>query len=273
MQTASKCEIRPSTSCQRSFTLFHNDVPYFIRGAGINESSDLHLLKKCGGNSVRTWGVDAANTDRLLKECLDLGLTVTIGLRLADFDYETDEGKKATQRILIIHEVKKYRNHHSLLIWGLGNELEHNVDEIRWRPRWNEINYLAEMIKKIDPYHPVMTVLAGARTSKVQGVLQNCTNIDILGINAYGHSAQHVYDRLLNAGWVKPFILTEFAHKGDWDARTTSLGAYKVYNEPTSQEKADAYGTIHWYIERATSALGSYCFFWGPPKGPHRQVE
>lgn len=79
---------------------------------------------------VHTWGVDAANTDRLLKECLDLGLTVTIGLRLADFDYETDEGKKATQRILIIHEVKKYRNHHSLLIWGLGNELEHNVDEI-----------------------------------------------------------------------------------------------------------------------------------------------
>ena len=59
-----------------AFHLVRNGEAYFIKGAGGDGSREL--LRACGGNSVRTWGVD--NLGAVLDEAQKHGLTVTAGI-------------------------------------------------------------------------------------------------------------------------------------------------------------------------------------------------
>ena len=62
---------------ENGYQLLRGGEPYYIKGAG----GTVHLdkLKSYGGNSIRTWGVDA-NTDKILDEAEKEGLTVTFGI-------------------------------------------------------------------------------------------------------------------------------------------------------------------------------------------------
>src|SRR5262245_4918930 len=59
--------------------LYRGGEPYFIKGAAGDGPKDV--LARAGGNSFRTWGVDA-DTPRQLDEAQRLGLTVTLGIWL-----------------------------------------------------------------------------------------------------------------------------------------------------------------------------------------------
>ena len=145
-----------------------------------------------------------------------------------------------------------------MLIWGLGNEMEgDNKNSLIWK----ELNVLAGIVKEEDKNHPVMTVIASASSDKVKSLIADCPNIDILGVNAYsgggsaGASAKQ-------AGWTKPFILTEFGPPGQWEVPKTKWGAPI---EPSSWEKAKSYwGTQgHLADDSKDICLGSYAFLWG----------
>ena len=51
---------------------------------------------------------------------------------------------------------------------------------------WETIEEIAKFIKKVDPKHPTMTVIAGLDPAKVFMIKKYCPSIDILGINVYG---------------------------------------------------------------------------------------
>ena len=233
--------------------------PYFVNGAGGNQK--LELLKASGGNSIRTWGAETAQSD--LEAAQKLGLTATIGIWLGhkEHGFHYDDPKAIADQLAKVREtVLKYKDSPALLVWGLGNEMEGDGNDPNV---WKAVEDIARMVKQIDPNHPTMTVIAelGADNIKVKQVKALCPDIDILGVNSYGGAAS-VPQRLKAAGWTKPYIVTEFGPNGPWEVGKTKWGAPL---EPTSTEKAKA------YAERCSAGiagqkgwcLGSYVFLWG----------
>ena len=252
-----------SKTPEGDFTLLRDGKPFHINGAG--GTSRLEMLVKCGGNSVRTWGIDSleemVDGKRLIDRAQELGLAVTAGIWIGHehhgFNY-SDQAQLQKQRDAVRAAVRKYKDSPALLIWGLGNEMEgNNTNPLIWK----ELNVLAGIVKEEDKNHPVMTVIASASADKVKALIENCPNIDILGVNAYsgggsaGASAKQ-------AGWTKPFILTEFGPPGQWEVPKTKWGAPI---EPSSWEKAGSYWATESVLQQTAKdiCLGSYVFLWG----------
>ncbi|MGC6505733.1 MAG: glycoside hydrolase family 2 TIM barrel-domain containing protein [Coraliomargaritaceae bacterium] len=250
----------------KNFRLEVEGKSYFANGVGGSEN--LELLKKLGGNTIRTWGIDQLDSKidgmPLLDYAHKLGLKVVAGIWVEHerhgFDY-TDRAQVKEQRKNIRAAVEKYKKHPAILLWGLGNEMEGPANKEENKLVLREVNELAKIVKKEDPDHPVMTVIAGLGSSKAAQIEKYCPEIDLLGINAYA-GAKTVAAELAAQGWKKPFMLTEFGPFGHWEVRKTSWGAPI---EPNSQEKADSYLAAH---ERAVEegkgqCLGTFAFYWG----------
>jgi len=248
------------------FQLMVNGKPFFIHGVGGTQRlSELHDV---GGNSIRTWGIESlaqtVDGKPLLDRAQELGLMVTAGIWVQQqrlgFDYDNPK-QVSDQRDAVLKAVQTYKNHPALLIWGLGNEMEGPMSDGSDLRVWKELNVLAGIIKKEDPNHPVMTVIAGASGVKIKNLLAYCPNIDILGVNAYG-SASGVGASVTQQGWNRPFILTEFGPTGQWEVEKTSWGAPI---EATANEKAASYYATQQIVTQDSQAicLGTYAFLWG----------
>ena len=248
------------------FQLMVNGKAFFIRGAGgTHRLSDLHEL---GGNSIRTWGIESlaeqVDGKPLLDRAQDLGIMVTAGIWVQQqrkgFDYD-DAAAVGKQRDAVRAAVKAYKDHPALLIWGLGNEMEGPTSDGSDLRVWKELNILAGIIKEEDPNHPVMTVIAGYGGVKIKNLIAYCPNIDILGVNAYG-AAAGAGGAVVQQGWTKPFILTEFGPTGQWEVPKTSWGAPI---EATANQKAASYYATQQMVmgDSKNICLGSYAFLWG----------
>ncbi len=233
--------------------------PYVVKGAGGNQY--LPLLAASGGNSIRTWGAD--NLEPLLDEAQKLGIKVTVGIWLGhkEHGFKWDDPAQVQAQFNKTKEfVERYKNHPAVLMWGLGNEME-GFDQGDDPNVWNAIEDLAHMVKKTDPNHPTMTVIAEIGGKKVPSVMQMCPSIDILGINSYG-GVQSIYDRYTKQGGTKPYIITEYGPAGTWETAKTPWGRPI---EPTSTEKEKSY--FEAYQANVTKhpdlCLGAYAFVWG----------
>ncbi|MEO5716454.1 MAG: glycoside hydrolase family 2 TIM barrel-domain containing protein [Luteolibacter sp.] len=247
------------------FTLLRNGKPFHINGAG--GTQHLKDLVKYGGNSIRTWGIDSLDEKidgkPLLDYCQELGIAVTAGIWIGHerhgFNY-SNEAQLKKQRDMVRAAVRKYKDHPALLMWGLGNEMEGPESDGKDSRIWKELNVLAGIVKEEDRAHPVMTVIAGAAPAKVKGILENYPNIDILGVNAYSGASGAVRGAK-QAGWKKPFVLTEFGPQGHWEVAKTSWNAPI---EPSSRDKAASYyATMSLLADNSDICLGSYVFLWG----------
>jgi len=236
-----------------------NGEPYFIRGAGGNDRLDL--LRQSGGNSIRTWGAD--NQDALLNQARRESVTVTIGIWLGHkehgFSYANDTAVRGQYEKSIRH-IARYRNHPALLMWAVGNEMEMGLDAGDSRV-WVAVNDIARTIHELDPYHPVMTVVAEISDTKIRSLNTWCPDLDLLGVNSYG-GCRSLPSRLRKAGWLKPYVVTEFGPLGPWESGKTSWGASF---EPSSADKTAFY--LDSYRQGIAAAkgwcLGSYVFLWG----------
>ncbi|RMH56295.1 MAG: hypothetical protein D6679_09405 [Candidatus Hydrogenedentota bacterium] len=240
-----------------SYHLLRGGERMRIQGAG--GTKRLDLLKKFGGNAVRTWHLD--DLPPVLSAAQHHSLAVAAGIWMEHkrhgFDY-TNSSLVTEQREKIREAVRRFRNHPALLLWGAGNEVE--LDEERPEV-WKAINDVAEMIHEEDPLHPVYTVIAEATPSKIEALQEFCPGIDLLGVNSY-NDMENLGNRLVSLGWDRPFIVTEFGPAGYWEVETTEWGAEI---EETSTEKAEHYrrayeGTV---VRHADLCLGSFAFFWG----------
>lgn len=238
--------------------LLRDGQSFYIKGAVGWQHFDV--LNDCGANSVRT---------RASKRHLDLaheyGLVAMAGLPVRgerngmDWDNE-DMVIKQKQRLL--QTVMELKEHPALMFWAVGNELDWIPPGKPHNPRlWEHLNELALEIRKIDPNHPVLTVVGTGRfEQKVQQIAKLCPDFDLLGINTYGDIAK--VTELTRRYWSKPYVIAEWGPTGHWQVPKTP---WRVPIEQTSTEKAQV------IFDRYTKTiqpnhnfcLGSYVFLWG----------
>lgn len=240
------------------FQLLRDNKPYTILGVG--GSADLERLKQYGANTIRTW--DAEDAGPLLDRAHEHGIAVVLGIWLEHqrhgFDYDA-QGSREQQLQRVERLVTEFKDHPAVLAWGVGNELELGGDfDIALR----QIRDASALIKELDPNHPTMAVIAEIGDDKAVRIQNECPDIDILGINAYGGMGS-VAQRLAEQGYTGPYAITEFGPVGFWETGTTEWGA--PYEQASSQ-KAEFIGanyekTIHANIGK--QCLGSFAFFWG----------
>ena len=137
---------------ETGFQLLKNNSPYYIKGAGAK--SNFQKVKESGGNSIRIW---SSNKSNLLDSALKYDLSVCLGIWVAQerngFDYN-DEYKVKSQIELIKKKIIKLKDHPSLILWGIGNEVDLKYSNFKV---WETIEEIAKFIKKVDPNHPTMT--------------------------------------------------------------------------------------------------------------------
>jgi hypothetical protein len=240
--------------------LTRNGEPYLIKGVGGDRQLDK--LAAMGGNSIRTWS--AEKLEPILDDAHKLGLTVTVGLWLGHerhgFDYNNAD-QVAAQYEAVRKSITQFKDHPAVLMWGLGNEME-GYEAGDNAAVWSAINNLAVMVKKLDPNHPTMTVVAEIGGDRVKNIHRLCPEIDVVGINSYGGAAS-LPKRYRDAGGTKPYVVTEFGPPGVWEVpKKTAWGATP---EPTSTAKAAFYKSTYEanVTGNAGHCLGSYAFLWG----------
>lgn len=250
-----KVEIRKSD--RGAYSLFRNGKKFWVKGAAGFEHLDR--LVHAGGNSVRTWGMD--QTDAVLPEIRRWGLTLCAGLWLVPprlgFCYD-DVSARAKQFQLMQEQVLSLRDESCLLMWGVGNELELGTEPDC--KVWQAVEEVAAFIKEVDPFHPVMTVLASVNERALRCIEAYCPSIDLVCFNSYG-DVELVQGRLDQAGWNRPYLVTEWGWDGHWEVLTTDWGAEI---EPTSTEKAKQVRRRYRRLgEGHKQCVGSYLFLWG----------
>jgi hypothetical protein len=238
--------------------------PFFIKGVG--GLGSRRRLAEVGGNAFRDWAI-APRTQADLDTAHELGVAMCVGIWLGrpkhGFDYG-DPQTVARGLESVKAEVLRYKDHPAVLMWGLGNELELDVQGEAGVPVWQYIQIVSEMIHEIDPNHPTMAVMAelGPQSRKVELVHKYCPDVDIVGINAYA-GCTSIPKRYREAGGTKPYVITEFGPPGQWEwPNKTSWG---MLNELTSTEK------VGWYRRAWREAmvapkglsLGGFAFLWG----------
>lgn len=244
------------------YRLVVNGEEFYVKGAGC-EFGSCESIAAHGGNSFRTWRTDNGQVSgrEVLDRAHEKGLMVLMGIDVArerhGFDYN-DEVAVQKQLDDIRRQVMELKDHPALLAWGIGNELN-----LRYTNKkvWDAVEGIAKMIKEVDGNHPTTTMLAGISKAEVDYIREHCPNIDFLSIQMYG-DVINLQQRLLDAGYDGPYLVTEWGATGHWEVAQTEWG---IPIEQTSSEKADA---IKLRYERAILAdsarcMGSYVFLWG----------
>ncbi|MDG1516798.1 MAG: glycoside hydrolase family 2 TIM barrel-domain containing protein [Flavobacteriales bacterium] len=251
---ASKVEIVQN---KNGFQLLKDGAPYYIQGAGGTENLDK--LKEYGGNSIRTWGIDA-QTDNILANAKKHNITVCFGIWIGQerqgFDYSNKDALES-QLEMVRETVRKYKNHPSILIWGIGNEMD--LDYTNFEV-WKHMEEICKIVKEEDPNHPTMLVTAGLDVAEIKLIKKNTPSLDILGINTYGNIS-YIKEAINMYDWDKPYIVAEWGPYGWWEVEKTAWGAAI---EETSTQKAKTYeASMKSIMSDSTKCLGSYVFLWG----------
>ncbi|HCT45981.1 MAG TPA: glycosyl hydrolase, partial [Phycisphaerales bacterium] len=97
-------------------------------------------------------------------------------------DYDDPEQRaEELERVELL--VREHREHPALLAWGVGNEVELGGDfDVALR----QINDAAAIVRRLDPHHPRMAIIAEIGDDKAIRIQNECPDIDLIGINSYG---------------------------------------------------------------------------------------
>ena len=229
------------------------------RGAAFEgDRASLALLAEAGAKVVRTY---RASDAWVLDEAQQLGMKVVMGLWLEHprhgFDY-ADAAALRAQEETVLETVVRYRDHPALLAWGVGNEIETGVADPL--PLWREVDRLAGLIKRLDPAHPTMMVVADTGMDAVRALAGCCRNVDLLGINVYAGAVFDLPQRLREAGITKPVVVAELGPLGQWQAGRKPWGAPV---ELTSTEKARFFTEALAFLKTQPQIRGAFPFLWG----------
>lgn len=247
---------------KQGYQLLVDGEPFYIKGAGL-EFGSIPKLAAHGANSMRTWRTN--NGQRPGKEVLDEahehGLKVTMGIDVGrerlGFDYD-DENAVAEQLERIRGEVIALKDHPALIIWGIGNELNHHSHNPKV---WDAVNEISKMIHEIDPNHITTTSLAGMNKEYVDLVVERAPDLDVLSVQMYAE-IEILPQRIAESGYSGPLLVTEWGATGYWEVPSTAWGAPLENN---SSLKADFYRNRYQKSIESQSeqVIGSYVFLWG----------
>jgi hypothetical protein len=242
--------------------LLRDGEPYVVRGAGMG-IDDIERFASTGGNSIRNWTTEAdyQDTRALLDAAQRHGVTVALGLPMKaerhGFDYD-DEVAVREQFDYMREQVLEYKDHPALLVWLIGNELNHSYGNPKV---YDAVNDVARMIRDIDPYHPTSTTVAGFHPEVNATIAERAPALDFVSFQLYG-SLFDLRKRLEASRFEEPFMVTEWGAIGYWEVEETAWGAPV---EMTSSKKAETF--LRGYREVLAKIdhqlLGSYVFLWG----------
>jgi hypothetical protein len=244
------------------YQLLRGGKPYTVRGAGM-VVDDIQRFAAAGGNSIRNWSTMQRGQDTLalLDKAHAHGVTVALGLAMRaerhGFDYD-DPNAVAAQLELVRAEVLKYRDHPAVLVWVIGNELNHDYNNPRV---YDAVNEVAEMIHELDPCHPTTTTTSGFKPDVIAEIVARAPALDFISFQMYGGLFAFP-DRLAASGFDQPFMVTEWGTIGYWETQMTDWGAPV---ELHSSAKADTFIRAHRDILEPLEGqlIGSYAFYWG----------
>ena len=218
---------------ESGWNLYRNGESFYVKG-GVPHNSKRYYetLAEIGGNTVRveaSWSL----LDEAKKHSLAAFVNLPVKGDRNGFDWD-DEDAVAEQNKKILEIVTNLKDHKSVMMWSLGNELDYVPGPATAHSKlWYNINNLAQLIKDVDPNHPVGFCLSPGGSRVLADISKNSTAIDFLGMNAY----RNVVDasKNLESSWSKPFILTEWGTDGRWQVGET---VFDSEVEATSSEKA-----------------------------------
>ncbi|EKD25803.1 MAG: hypothetical protein ACD_79C01498G0001, partial [uncultured bacterium] len=255
------------------FFLKINNKPFFIKGVGCGQVfgkdhiNYFPLAKEIGANTLRTWGMEQGNDD-FFKEAYRYSFMVCAGMWLPHcnymgkekvFSYINDTEKLNQIEKDILSYVEKFKNHPSLLLWNVGNEVLMFTKEEKEKIAFCKfLEKLIQKIKIIDPLHPVTYACAGL--APIDYIVKYVPSIDVIGVNTYG-SVDFVNSVLAEKYPSKPFMLTEFGPKGSWECPKDRFGK--------SIEEADYEKSFYYQcyaediLSNKTNCLGGFAFYLG----------
>ncbi len=243
------------------FRIIRNGKPWQIKGAA-GEGNHLDVLAAAGGNTLRLYWHEGA--EAVLRKADSLGLAVIIDLPVpqirSGFDYRNRQKVDSLTRN-IVGIVNRLDSFPAMLMWCAGNEfdLQHTDALVPWQ----KLNQIVARIHEADPDHPVITATQAGTPLRYAKVLGLASEIDALGINLFKETAN------IQADWVaipalerKPYLITEWAPIGTWQANQT---AWEAPVEPNSQVKAEMYRIVYedYILTDSVNCLGSCVFYWG----------
>jgi hypothetical protein len=238
------------------FTLMIDGVETYIKGVGGTNRLDIAAAN--GANAFRTWGgsVENAKTDLARAKELKMYVMQGIGLPKDSAQYTNEEFKARTKEsVRVLAEALK--NEPNLLVWGVGNEIEHGTANTP--AAWTFVNELALLIKSIDSRHLVSTVISH-NAKALNLIAEYAPDLDVVGINSYGAIFQ-LESMVEDSKYEGAYIITEWGPTGWWETARTAWGAPL---EQTSEEKRIVYeGRYNDYIKEPPRCLGSFVFLWG----------
>jgi len=254
-----KVEIAKTDS---GYQLLRGGAPYTIRGAGM-AIEDIERFVRHGGNSIRNWTTsnEYQDTQDLLDAAHASGVTVALCLPMQaerwGFDYD-DADAVAAQLDEFREEVIKYRDHPALLVWIIGNELNHSYTNSNV---YDAVNDVARMIHELDPNHPTTTTVSEFEEKVIDDIRNRAPQIDFISFQLYG-SLFTLPDKIADLGFDDPFMVTEWGALGYWEMEKTSWG---VPTETTSSGKAEVFLRGHRDVLATLEGqmIGSYVFLWG----------
>ena len=169
-----------------------------------------------------------------------------------------DETYKNKMRAEIRLLAETFKDDPNILIWGLGNEIDHE-EQANTAAAWQFVDELAGIIKSIDKRHLVATVITH-NPKALDSIATYTKNLDLVGINSYGAIGKSE-EIVKKSKYKGAYLITEWGPTGWWETTKTSWGAPI---EQTSEEKRQVYETrYNNYILASKRCLGSFVFLWG----------
>lgn len=239
------------------YTLRVDGEPTIVRGMGYNPwyaelpveqrqelyRRDFSAMREIGVNTLEGWFQQQFD-EVTLDEAHRQGLKVIVPFELNhDYDY-SDPAVKAMFREQVTAWVLRYREHPAVLMWGPGNEVMHRLifptavqgqrDPAREQRADDFAAFyveLIDMVRQIDPHHPVLYRDAeDLYFSRMrQALLKDGTSRPwfVYGTNVYTERLAEVIERWPMQGVDAPLLISEFSPGGVGAAeRPDMLGWY-----------------------------------------------
>ncbi len=229
-------------------------------GAAVYRRADerkLEIMKSMGVNAIRA--SHNPTSREFLELCDSMGIVVIaesydsweIGKVANGYNTMFKEWHKADLTALVLRD----RNHPSVIMWSLGNEIKE-----QWQAHgWKMAKYLNEICKALDPTRPTTIGFNSGFTAADRNM---CQQVDIAGVNYKGG----IYDQLKAKYPQMPIYGSETA------GMTNSRGVYfhplrKMDKHPSLQVTSYELTGPHWtyppdlefyFLKNTPSILGEF---------------
>ncbi len=239
------------------FHLYVDGEQTYIKGVG--GTYKINVAAENGANAFRTWGGNVESVSRDVEIASKNGMYIMqgIGLTKDPAAYRSEEYKnRVRENVRSLAEA--FKDDRSILIWGIGNEIELNGDN-NDAVCWGFVDELSKLIKSIDKRHLTATVIAH-NAAALDSIAKYAPSLDLIGINSYGPIAE--VEKMVDASAYKgAYLITEWGPTGWWETAKTEWGAPI---EQTSEQKRQVYEErYNNCIFGAPRCLGSFVFLWG----------